>query len=146
MSAVKMHMESEVTSTEWPKSKKELKSPVFIACVLPSRWSCSFSGCWCMSPRTAPRDTTSKIKTIRSYFSFIHNYGNKHYHTDTVRAGLQCWFQVLLTELWRYFLISILAMYYCPLCLGSRKEKGLCEGTLLEAGKGQRILKNELEM
>lgn len=35
MSAVKMHMESEVTSTEWPKSKKELKSPVFIACVLP---------------------------------------------------------------------------------------------------------------
>lgn len=37
-------------------------------------------------------------------------------------------------------------MNYYPPCLGSRKEKDLFEGTLWEAGNGQGILKNELEM
>lgn len=94
-------------------------------------------------PEISSCDTASKIKTIRSYFSFIHIHGNKLYHAYTVCEGLQCWFFFLLTELWSCFLTGIFCCVLLPSLLEQWDRKKLIEGTSQEARKRQGILKKK---
>lgn len=71
-------------------------------------------------------ELSSITPAAKLFFSFNHIHGSNI--TYTVCAGLQCWFSVPVTELWKYFLRSIFSVITALPAWGVGKKMVYFEG------------------